>query len=121
VQIKVYTIDVKGPRWLVRALIFGAIPAMVLLGTLHYLRADVNVPNSFADDDTLSAKKMNDNLTTLEAGINSLSATVTALQGVVNQMVPAGTLAASFTSSPPTGWLFADGSLIDAQVMPQFA
>lgn len=106
-QIKVYTIDVRFPRWLKRALVFGAIPAAVLLGTVHYLRADVTVPNAFADGDTLSAARLNENFTALQTAMNSLAGTV------ATSAVPPGTVVAYGGENVPAGWLLCDGAAID--------
>jgi hypothetical protein len=94
-QIKVYTIDVKLPRWLKRAVLFGAIPAAVMLGAVHYLRADVTVRHSFTNGQLLSASDINDNFSDLQSGLNSLAGTVTTLQGTVSSgSAPAGTIIA---------------------------
>jgi microcystin-dependent protein len=112
-QIKVYAIEVKIPRWAKRAMVFGVIPVVVLLGTVHYLRAaDVSVPHSFSNNDVLSALDMNENFDALKTGINNLAATVTTLQGTVGSAVPAGTVVAFAGPVAPTGWLRCDGAAV---------
>jgi microcystin-dependent protein len=107
-KINVYTIDIQLPRWLKRAIIFGAIPATVLLGTVHYLRADVAIPNTFADGDTLSAAKVNANFAVLQGGINTLASTVS------STTVPPGTVVAFAGPTVPAGWLPCDGKQYNA-------
>jgi microcystin-dependent protein len=112
-KVKVYAIDVQIPRWLRRAVVFGAVPAAVLLGAVHYLRADVAVPNTFADNDTLSATRMNANFATLQSGMNALAATVTTLQGSLSNAVPPGTVVAYAGTVPPKGWVRCNGDSYD--------
>jgi rhizosphere induced protein len=96
-QIKVYAIDVKIPRWAKRALVFGVIPAL-LLGAVAVVVAQP--PETFSDNELLSAKKMNDNFSNLQAQINNL--------------VPAGTVVAFASETTPTGWLPCDGKQYNA-------
>ena len=118
-QIRIYTIDVPFPRWLKRACVFGVFPAVILLGLTHYLRADVTLPNTFKDGDTLSAKSINDNFATVATGINTLGATVTTLQGTVaGNTTPPGSVIAFAGSVPPSGWLVCDGSAVSRTQYP---
>jgi len=74
-KIKVYVIDVKMPRWIRRALVFGAVPAVILgLGALVY--AAVAVP-TFTDGAVLTAAPLNQ----LGQAINDLQAQINSLNG----------------------------------------
>lgn len=103
-KIKVYMLDVQFPRWLKRMGIFGGIPVAILLGLVHYLRADVAVPNTFADGDTLSAVKMNANFKTL--------------QDAINQATPPGSILAFGGPVVPAGWLPCDGKAVNRADYP---
>jgi hypothetical protein len=113
-QIKVYTIEVKLPRWLKRVLVFAGIPAVVLLGVAVAVRAQSTLPVSvqpFGPTETLSALKMNTNFDILVGGINSLNTTVSSLQSSVASMaaVPSGLIAMFATAACPAGWSPCDG------------
>jgi microcystin-dependent protein len=99
-------IDIELPSWtkwlsggLALGLVLGLVVAKVYADT-------VSVKTTFASGEVISAAEMNSNFQKL--------------QDAVNQAAPPGTVVASFASSPPSGWLVADGSLIDAQAMPQY-
>jgi hypothetical protein len=87
-QIKVYTIEFKLPRWLKRALLFAGIPLAVLLGVGAAVRAAVTFPvaiavTQFADTEVLSAKKLNDNLanlSVLQDAVNALNTDLSSLK-----------------------------------------
>jgi hypothetical protein len=88
-QIKVYTIEFKLPRWVKRTLLFAGIPLAVLLGVGAAVRAAVTFPvavSSFAESETLSATKLNTNLTTLQDGVNSLNTTLTSQQSTISSL-----------------------------------
>ena len=82
-QIKVYTIEFKLPRWVKRTLLFAGIPIAVLLGVGAAVRAAATFPvavTTFSVDEILSADKLNTNLTTLRDGVNALNTSVEALK-----------------------------------------
>jgi hypothetical protein len=115
-QIKVYTIELKFPRWLKRVLVYAGIPAVVLLGVGVVVRAQSTLPvsvQSFGQTETLSATKMNTNFDNLVSGINSLNTTVGSLQSSVASLtaaaVPSGLIAMFATAACPAGWSPCDG------------
>jgi hypothetical protein len=70
-KIKVYVIDVRLPRWLRRALLFGAVPLALLgLSALVYASAVTGQPD-FNDGDILTAAALNAHLGALQNQINS--------------------------------------------------
>jgi hypothetical protein len=119
-KIKVYTIDIQFNRWLKRAVRYGVIPIVFLLGLAHLLRADVQIPHSFSNGQVVSAAQMNDNFVALQTGINSLGSTVTTLQGTVtalqgtqaNAAVPRGAIVmwSGTIAQIPTGWQLCNGA-----------
>jgi hypothetical protein len=87
-QIKVYTIEFKLPRWVKRTLLFAGIPLVVLLGVGAAVRAAVTFPvavdvTKFENTEVLSADKLNknlDNLTLLQDAVNALNTDVSSLK-----------------------------------------
>jgi len=83
-KIKVYVIDVKMPSWVRRALVYAAIPAVILgLGALAY--SAVSVP-TFTDGAVLTAAPLNQ----LGQGITDLQSQITALNASAPYAVQAG-------------------------------
>ena len=83
-QIKIYTVDFRLPRWLKRTLIFAGVAAAILVGVSASIRAATPVAvTTYADGETLSAAKLNTNLANLKQGIDDLQ---TALSGVQGQL-----------------------------------
>jgi hypothetical protein len=70
VQIKVYVIDVKVPRWARSLAIYGGIPAALMLGLSAVVRADVTLPHTFVANETLTAASLNANFQALRDAIN---------------------------------------------------
>jgi len=70
VKIKIYTIDLRFPRWARSPLVYGGIPALLLAAGVIVHAAPVSVPNTFSAGDTLSAAKLNANFKALQDAIN---------------------------------------------------
>jgi microcystin-dependent protein len=90
-------IEMELPRWLSRTILIGIPIAIVAIGAWVY----AGVPNTFTAGDKLTAQKLNDNFAAVAT--------------------PPGTVVAFLGPTPPSGWLAADGSMIDSQVVPQYA
>jgi hypothetical protein len=69
-QIKVYVIDVRVPRWARRAAIYGGVPAAVMLGASALVWADVTLPHTFTAGETLTAANLNASFEALRDAIN---------------------------------------------------
>jgi hypothetical protein len=89
-------VDIFVPSWLKRSLILGVVPALIL-ATVAIGRA--GVPNTFADGETLSAQKLNDNFAALDARIATLEG-APAPQGPVFE----GFSATAVNFGKPAGW-----------------
>jgi formylglycine-generating enzyme required for sulfatase activity len=66
-------IEIGLPRWVARGLVLAGIPLLLAFGLSALARADTVSPVQFADGETLTAKKLNDNLNALAAAINAPS------------------------------------------------
>ncbi|HEX7598883.1 MAG TPA: hypothetical protein VF518_11755 [Polyangia bacterium] len=82
-QIKVYTIDLKLPRWLKRTMVLVVLPAILLVGIGAAVRAAVTFPvtvSTFAGGETLSSTKLNTNFGTLKDGLNQVQSSLVSTQ-----------------------------------------
>lgn len=68
-KIRLYVIDFEPPRWVRTALV--ATPAVLILGTSAFSRADSVSVSTFSDGETLTGKKLTDNLQALANAINN--------------------------------------------------
>jgi hypothetical protein len=75
-QIKVYVIDVRVPRWARRVAIYAGVPAAVMLGLSALVWADV--PHSWQAGETLRAADLNVNFTALDQRTTTLESGLTA-------------------------------------------
>jgi hypothetical protein len=81
-KIKVYVVDVKLPRWLRRALVFGGVPAVLLgLAALVYAALPTPVP-TFTDGTVLSAAP----LTALGTDITDLDTRLAAVETKISSV-----------------------------------
>lgn len=93
-QIKVYTINVKLPRWFRRALVLGVVPAVVLgICAIVYATAVTGQPD-FVAGSPLSASSLNAHLGALQAQIDTTN----------GQVVPTGAVMAFDLAACPSGW-----------------
>ena len=96
-DIKVYTVKLDTPPWLRRIIVYLAIPAAAILSVSAIVYADVALPHTFHEGDTLSASTMNENFVALQDAIAEL-------EGRANRQVVLGelqTVAGKRTNSSP--------------------
>ena len=98
-------VDPSFPRWLRRITLYAGTP--ILLATAGAVYAQLSVPHDFRDGAVLSANELNENFGELERG--------------VNEAAPPGAIMSYLGSDAPPGWLIADGSLIDADTVHEYA
>jgi hypothetical protein len=103
-KINVYTIEFNFPRWLKRGLVYGVLPAALLLGVGAVVRA-ATVPTlvSFTNGDTLSAANINSNFSNLRDTINTLTIAPTQITaGALPANVTVANAAAATTATSAT-------------------
>ena len=99
-QIKVYTINVKLPGWLRRALVLGVVPATILgICAIVYATA-VTGQSDFTAGSPLSASSLNDHLGALQAQIDTANSKLTTIQQTLAALPPSfGSSAAAVGST----------------------
>jgi hypothetical protein len=105
-QINVYTIDFKLPRWLKRALIFAGIPGLVLgIGAVVWATVAVDT-SAISASNVISATTIKSNFDNLKAAVDGLQTTV----GQIPRMVIP--FAGPTTSSTTTPIMIQSGYIV---------